>query len=387
MKKFAFILIVLCLIATTLLCGCSSFAWSDDGEVNSIEKIDKVIDSEGKVLIEIHYTNSDRIDKIPLPEGNGIANIEYQDNEEEKVTEVTITYTSGNVSQLKIPFGKDGENGYSMDTVVLDKSLKDEPFLVFYSTDDNGTQLERGRINISELKGKDGIDGINGVGFESFDFFNDEIGSGVQITFTEKFEPITYYFSYNKDISIELSGDNYVITIANRPDPNDPEAFCDYQIVTLPRLPTWLKGASYPNDEKGIVGDFYFDTKHQVIFTKVGYDENDVYSGEWVVIAELNTKKSTFFTITFNAGNGTISGYDPYKTSDDSKNEYVLNNIPYNSYFVDCNYGNIPVPTLEGYEFVGWYRSVQPVANEAPFTDFTLITSDITLNARWNRIA
>lgn len=103
MKKLTFIIVCLCLVIATLLCGCGSFAWSDDGEVNSIKKIEKIVDSQGNVFIEVHYTNKKDVDKFLLPEGNGIANIDYKSNDEDRVTVVTITYTSGDSVVLNIP--------------------------------------------------------------------------------------------------------------------------------------------------------------------------------------------------------------------------------------------------------------------------------------------
>lgn len=372
MKKFTFILIVLCLIATTLLCGCNSFAWSNDENVNSIEKIEKIIDSEGNVFIEVHYTQSDRIDKFPLPEGNGIENIEYVDNEDEKMTVVTITYSSGNTTIVNIPYGKDGEDGSSMNMVQLEKNLVGEPILKFYEESADGILTERGSINISELKGKDGL------GFESFEFFSDEIGSGVRIALSGEKETRSYYFTYKKNISIDLDGNNYVVTISSK----EPNSFTD--VFYLPRMATWFQGDDYPQKSVGIVGDFYFDTYHQIIYTKVE-DIDNPEIGAWKVVAELSTKKNALFSVSFNAGNGTIPGYDQYKTNSAENNVYILNNIPYNSYFYDT-YGAIPVPQLEGFKFVGWYRSSYPTEGEASFNDFVLVTSNITLIARWEKI-
>ncbi len=358
---------------TTLLCGCNSFAWSDDDDLTSIEKIEKIVDSEGNAFIEIHYTNSDKIDKFPLPEGNGIQSIDYEDNEEERVTVVTITYTNGNTTVVNIPYGKDGEDGSSMNMVILDKNLAGDPILKFYEEAPDGTLTEKGSINIKELRGKDGL------GFKSFEYISDDIGYGVKIALTGEAEPTTYYFNYKKDISVELVGDEYVIMI-NSTNPDEQAS-----IFYLTRMPGWLQGDDYPQKTLGIAGDFYFDTYHEIIYTKVGEDEFNPSVGNWVVVAELSTRKNALFTVTFDAGNGTIPGYDEHKTIDQNSNVYELNNIPYNSYFYD-KYGTIPVPEQEGFRFVGWYRSLTPTINEAPFNDFVLITSDITLIARWEKI-
>ncbi len=59
-----------------------------------------------------------------------------------------------------------------------------------------------------------------------------------------------------------------------------------------------------------------------------------------------------------------------------------------NSNFLDNNgYGDIPIPTRDGYIFKGWYRSKSPTATSSPFTDFTPILSDLELFAIWEKIA
>ena len=370
MKKLSVILVVLCLILTVVLCGCNSFAWSDDGDLVSIERIDKIVDSEGNIILEIHYTNSDRIDRFPIPEGNGIANIEYADDDENRMTVVTITYTSGNVTVVNIPYGKDGEDGTSIQRIDLEHNVNGDPIWVFYYTDKTGTPQELCRVNAKELKGKDG------TGIESFEYFDDEIGSGVRIKMTGEEEKI-YYFSYKRFISVEIVGDEYVITITKgNPENGEVETF------RLTRMPTWLQGTGYPQESIGIAGDFFFSTNRMEIYTKVGTDDTNPSVGNWVLLVELNPQKNSL-KVTFDAGNGTLQGYDQYKIGD--ANVYELGDIPYNSYFYD-KYGEIPEPKQEGFRFVGWYRSLSPKVGEAAFNDFVLITSNITLYARWEKI-
>lgn len=373
MKKLSLILIVVCLIATTLiLCGCNSFAWSDDEDLTSIEKIERIMDSEGNYFIEIHYTNIDRIDRFPLPEGNGIENIEYVDNEEERVTVVTITYTNGNTTVVNVPYGKDGEDGSSMNMVMLEKNMAGEPVLKFYEQTAEGNISEKGSINIKELKGKDGL------GFEQLEFFSDEIGSGVLVKLTGETDPTIYYLNYKKNVSVDLQGNYYILTISSADPDSIPE------VISLPRMATWLQGDDYPQKSLGMVGDFYFDRYHKIIYSKIEDLDNPGLE-TWKMIADLNTNNNNVFTVSFDAGNGTIPGYDQYKTTQADANIYELKNIPYNSYFYD-RYGSIPVPVQEGYTFLGWYRSLTPTVGEAAFNDFVLVTNNISLIARWGKI-
>lgn len=58
--------------------------------------------------------------------------------------------------------GIDGKDGSSINKVILDKNADGEPVLIFYEELEDGTLIERSRINIKDLSGKDGKNGDDG---------------------------------------------------------------------------------------------------------------------------------------------------------------------------------------------------------------------------------
>ena len=57
--------------------------------------------------------------------------------------------------------------------------------------------------------------------------------------------------------------------------------------------------------------------------------------------------------------------------------------IQRNTYFKQNGYGNIPVPTREGYTFLGWYTTKTIGPTSGVLTDLTPILSDLELYAQW----
>ena len=368
MKKTVLFALITVLTLSVLLSGCA-FAWDEEGENQSIAKIERIVDNDGVVYMEIHYVNSDEVDRFVLPEGNGIVDTAHRFNETEKVTEITLFYENGDQALVKVPFGKDGKDGASMNLVKLTHDLNGVPFLVFYSEDSEGLLTEQGKIDISLMKGSDGR------GIEKWEPFTDDIGMGVNITLTGESGSSSYYFTYFKNITMELEGHEYVITISD----GNPQSSSTVFRVT--RMPTWLKGDTLPDDERdGIAGDFYYDSRRQIIYTKVGEDPEDVTKGYWMEVARLQREEQEFCSVTFDAGKGSIPGYEAYETAEG----YLFDKIPYGKYFLD-KYPKIPVPVLEGYTFLGWYRSFETGIGEVPFNDFVQVCSDMKLYAKWQK--
>ena len=88
------------------------------------------------------------------------------------------------------------------------------------------------------------------------------------------------------------------------------------------------------------------------------------------------------------------SGDDDLSTAD-----FIVRNKDYfevikGSYFRGGEYNNpeIPVPTREGYEFIGWYRYEKLPTNfnpyiHMPFNDFSVVAEDaLHLYAQWKKI-
>lgn len=364
MKKSLILVITLILLLSVLLAGCS-FAWDEEEEKISIEKIERIVDKDGKTFMVIHYVGSENVDRFELPEGNGIAEVKYDYDDENKVTLVTLIYTNGSTAKIQVPYGKDGEQGISFYKIEPATDLGGAPYFYFYTIDSDGNISDPQMIDVSILKGKDGVDGL---GIKKWEPFTDEIGEGVVITLSDDSEPFVYYFNYYKDISCEVVGDQFIITIANKNGSSS-------QVIYLDRFPTWLSGTTLPNDSEGIVGDFYFDTRRQVIYTKVD-DEGGSY---WKEVARLNSEQNNKATVTFDPVNGTIPGFETYEV----QGKYVFE-VNYGHYFLD-DYPAMPTPVLEGYTFKGWYRNFITGVGEVQFNDFVQITGDLTLYAKWEK--
>lgn len=86
---------------------------------------------------------------------------------------------------------------------------------------------------------------------------------------------------------------------------------------------------------------------------------------KWMSEDEVNGGvKIEIHTVTLNANGGTLPG------------ESIINAQTYSTL-------NLPTPTKEGYVFIGWY--VGEGVNESLFTSSNLVTSDLTLNAKWEK--
>ena len=363
MKKILLLLITvitLCIIFT----GCS-FAWSEEDEGLSIAGIEKVVDADGAVYMEIRYNNSDVVDRFPLPDGNGILDTSYEFNETEQVTEVTLTYQNGDKALVKVPFGKDGKDGATISKVDLIYDINEVPFLAFYiPSENNSSWIKQGEVNISELISQ--LKGKDGRGIEKWDAFSDEIGAGVSITLNGEKQPTKYYFTYFQKVSIELMGNDYVVTIT------DGNPLTGEQVFYLTRQPTWLTGTNMPSDDNdGIPGDFYFDTRRKVIYVK---RVNDLGEAFWDEVANFRGS----CTVTFDPDGGVIKGFDEQQDDD----VWVFDGIPYGAYFLD-EYAELPTPEKDGYTFLGWYRNFEKGEGEVAFNIYDKLWDDQTFYAKW----
>lgn len=146
----------------------------------------------------------------------------------------------------------------------------------------------------------------------------------------------------------------------------------------------WYSGKYNPNSKVfGIAGDYYFESAHETIYFK------DT-TGVWKEVASLNPNKETA-RVYFHLNDS--SDAPAYMPADDAYNKDYFEVIK-GSYFRGGEYNNpeIPVPTREGYEFIGWYRYEKLPANfnpyiHMPFNDFSVVAEDaLHLYAQWKKI-
>ena len=143
--------------------------------------------------------------------------------------------------------------------------------------------------------------------------------------------------------------------------------------ITLEKPSTnkWISGSSFPKADVGNDNDYYFDTYHKIIYTK--------RDGVWTLVISFNDSQETYKVI-FNLNDKTDGG--PEASMPDGFD------LPYcyiqrNTYFKQNGYGNIPVPTREGYTFLGWYTTKTIGPTSGVLTDLTPILSDLELYAQW----
>jgi len=110
--------------------------------------------------------------------------------------------------------------------------------------------------------------------------------------------------------------------------------------------------------------------------TRTGYDFNGWYDGEGNQVTEddiVNITEDTTLTAEWLGAEYTVT-FDPNEGTVDPTSKQVRN---------EGRYGELPTPTKQGYNFVGWYDSER---NKIESTTTVNLTSDITLTAKWEAI-
>lgn len=368
MKKI--LLIILLIIPMTFaLCGCGSFF---EEEVLEISQITTSQDSEGNTILKIEYTDETRQpDEFIIPkgvEGNGIQSITTQKNEKGDITTVTVNYTDKNMT----PASFEVKDGVSVTGVFarIDEETGDSYLYVSFS---DGSESE----GFLMPKGDKGEDGKDGNGFTGFTKEDNEDGS----------QTYKFHFSQSEDVVVTIpaplkgedgKGISSIIGIEEdglyKIEVNYTDNTSEVISFNKPKDPnTWISGSEKPSVLTGKNGDYFFDTYHKVIYAK----EN----GEWIEIISFE-QSTNYLTIQFKLNDDLDGGPQASMPS----GSYVSYIVRANSYFTDNGYESIPIPTRDGYKFVGWYRSRTVSATSAPFTDMTPILSSLELYAQWEKI-
>ena len=123
----------------------------------------------------------------------------------------------------------------------------------------------------------------------------------------------------------------------------------------------WLSGSGIPTVDAGETGDYYLDFETGSVYEKTAQG--------WTVRGNLTqaTEERKTITITFDASGGELpKGY---------LRENTLNKG-------DCF--ALPVPTREGYLFLGWFYGEG--ANGGQASDLTVFARDVLLTAKWRKL-
>lgn len=356
MKRFLALIFTLIMCVNFLTsCGMGT------GDSLEISNITAVYDEEtGETTVTISYLDdieAPLVFVIPKGEqgvsGSGIENIVPVDGETEGTTDLMIYFTDGRQPyRVTVSNGKDGVS------ITNIKIINEQPDgypagskeVAF--VDQNDKQIGNSFIIPA---GKDGDEISNIYGEKQAD-------GSVKVT-------VAYTGDETKEFSIP--GGRGIASIDSDFDSATNEymlivSYNDNSEATVVRFtrPTGLlNGIGDPMPEKGIVGDFYFDTENKKIFKKIT-------ATEWEEIIDLKNERETF-TVKFvvDSGMSIVSG----------KNEFEIQD---GKCFVAAGF-SIPVPLKQGYTFKGWYTTREPNATNGAFTDLTPVSCGLTLYAVW----
>ena len=364
MKKRILLFLILLVSICFTLTSCGSFF---EEPVKQISEITERVDQEGTKYLVIKYTDLTKVEfKIPEGiDGNGIKEIKTTKNESGDITSVTIYYTDKEME----PITFDVKDGVSISGIITrtDEETGEVFLVVQFSDNTESTPF---------LLPK-GEKGDPGNGFTGFDSETNEDGS----------QTYNFHFSESEDVVVTipapLKGETgrgitstigteedglYVLTVNYSDDTSDRVTF------NKPKDPNaWLSGSVAPDKSLGRNGDYYFDTAHKVIYAKE--------YGYWMKIVSFD-ESIQYYIVTFDL-NDKLDGGVEASMPEGSNLSYV---VVSNTYFTDNGYDAIPIPSREGYKFMGWYRSKSPNATSGAFTDLTPILSDLTLYAKWEKI-
>lgn len=344
-----------------LLTGCGAFFGEE--EVLQMESLETRTLADGSTEITIKYTDEEikpTVFIIPKGEtgadGNGIRTFDTFKSEDGESTVVHIEFTYGiEPVEFNIP------NGVSIDTIETKKNDKTgETFLTVVYSD--GSKSDP----ISVPKGEKGDRGISIVGITQ------KINRDNSVTLTLEMsegEPVRVEIPAPidgkdgrgiKEIVSIPNGDTYVMTIKFTDDTE--------QELEFARPNRWFSESSGPKLEDGINGDLWYDLAHQIIYVK--------QNNKWNMVMNFNNVVDLTYDVTF----------DLNDTSEEPANmpagSLITYQIEAGTYFSASGY-QIPVPTRDGYTFLGWYTVKVPTAVNGPFTDLTPVQADLTLYAVW----
>ncbi len=349
---------LIALLGVTSISSCSSFFGADYTISNVEQRTDQ---TTGDTIVTITFENED-INPLTLriptvTDGIGIESI-VPTTENDKVI-FTITYTNNDTQVFEVPI-VNGADGRGVSDIIVGEDEEGNPTISFEYTDGSTS----GEIPLPR-----GNDGVGIVSVEATPGGNGT--TTYTMTFTDGREPFTFTVSNgvgieNVELDTETNEDYYVLNILLT---DGSETF-----VNLPKPVTkqMLSGSKDPDNEDGKDGDFYINIYTGYFFEKV----NGVWETRFCMKSNNDAESHS---ISFVLGEGESCIYNGQEMQ---KNTSFVAFVAHNT---RISAKNIPIPTKDGYEFLGWYCDPTNV-NSGQFTDLTLVTSNLELHAKWRAI-
>ena len=351
------------LISSASLTSCFGFG----EEALQFNTITTVTLENGDIQVIITYTDEDvKPTTFVVPkgtagedgkDGNGIKEITYSQSEDKQNTIVNIAFTQQGVNPVDVIV----PNGVSVTGIdqTFDEETQMTTLIVNFS---DGTKSEP----ILIPKGEKGNDGISVLGIE----YKTNRDKSVTITFNmSEGEPVEVKIPAPikgddgrgiKEIISIPNGDKYVMTIVFDDDTT--------QELEFARPNRWFSELAKPTIADGIDGDLWYDIQRQIIYIKQG--------GRWIEVMNFNDVVDDTCEVKFY-----LNDSEEYPANMPA-GSLISYEIEKGSYFSATGY-SLPIPTREGYEFVGWYTVKVPTVVNGTFTDLTPVVSDLSLYANW----
>lgn len=375
------LLIVMFIFLSFVLTGCGSFFGGEEESIiiSGVTR-EEAPDKDGFYIV-VTYANEEKLpDRFFVPNGEkgdigetglpgqdgengkdgvGIKDIQMDYNSTTRVTTVTIYFTDPDMDPVVqyIPAGR---------TVVgvdhgIDSTTGNTLFYILYSDNTRSEPIE-------VQKGEPGnhLIGVDHVENE------------------DKSVEFTFHFSETDDVVITipapLKGDIGIGIDSIKKIPSDTNYVIEItytdgrtQTIEFDRPNMWSYGTSDPNEDYGIVGDYYFDIIHNNIWLKERVDE-------WTLVVNLDDDETEMVTVTFNLNDSIREqaslpqGYGKTVT------------LQKGTCFGANGTQGLPIPTRANYVFVGWYLTKVPTVVNGAFTDVVPVNESITLYAVWEPV-
>jgi uncharacterized repeat protein (TIGR02543 family) len=359
---------LLVISSTTTLTSCLGFFEEEVLQISSIQTIEL---ENGDIQVFIIYSDEEIAPTtfvVPKgdagedgKDGNGIKEISYELSEDKQNTILNIEFTQQGVNPEKIII----PNGVSVTNI--EQSFDEETQMTtLYVNFSDGSKSEP----ILIPRGEKGEDGISVIGIDQ------RVNRDMSVTLTfnlSQGEPVIVDIPAPqkgedgrgiKDIVSVPNGDSYTMKITFTDDTT--------QELEFARPNKWFSEMSKPTKDDGIDGDLWYDTAHQIIYLK--------QNGRWVETMNFNDTVEEIipYTVSFNLND---SNEEPASMPVGTLLEYEIDP---NMNFYSSGY-EVPQPTREGYEFEGWYTTKIVSSVHGTFTDLTYVMSNMTLYAKWSK--